>query len=175
MKVEPQHLKIITKKEENILETISLREDVYEECNFDIIGYAPTKEGQLRILYAPNWEVQGPRYFMVATADKDGYTTDESKFCRILADRPEYLMGVDGKDSKLTKEEKESLIDFFKNGGDVRWSGYPNISGWEGYIMHYNNDKGAGCFAEIPEDEKDIEDTIETLPMPDYSLLETED
>ena len=154
----------------------SLREDVYEDDNLDIIGYIPTETGSLRVLYAPNWEVQGPRYFLVETTDRDGYTTDDTKFCRILEDKPEYLTGVDKNDSKLTKKEKELLIDFFKNGGDVRWTGIGRkLTGWDGYVLSHNNDKSAGCFAEIPENEKDIEDTAETLPMPDYSLLETED
>ena len=49
------------------------------------------------------------------------------------------------------------------------------VTGWEEYIYQRNNDKKCGCFAEVSEDERYIEDTIETIPIPDYSLLETED
>lgn len=154
----------------------SLREDVYEDDNLDIIGYIPTDDGKMRVLYAPNWEVQGPRYFLISTTDKDGYNTDDSKYCRILEDKPEYLMGVDGKDSKLTKKEKELLIDFFNKGGDVRQIGHDHeLTGWEAYIAAHNNDKQAGCFREISARKRYHKDTIETKPMPDYSLLETED
>lgn len=154
----------------------SLREDVYEDDNLDIIGYIPTETGSLRVLYAPNWEVQGPRYFLVETTDKDGYTTDDTKFCRILENKPEYLTGVDKNDSKLTKKEKELLIDFFKNGGDVRQVGYDHkLTGWEAYIAAHNNDKSAGCFREVSARKRNHEDTEKELPMPDYSLLETED
>lgn len=156
----------------------SLREDVYEDDNLDIIGYIPTDDGELKVFYAPNCETQGPRYFLVVTANEDGSLRDDSKCCRILEDKPEYLMGVDGKDSKLNKKEKELLIDFFSKGGDVRWSvndKHP-ISGWEGYLLSYNNDKQAGCFAELLDDDvRHFKDTVETKPMPNYSLLETED
>ena len=150
----------------------SKRDDVYEEWNFDLLGFIKTETGMLDVCYAPNWEVQGPRYFCITTVDEDGYLTEDSKRCRIYEDRPEYVTGVDD-DRKLTKKEKELLIDFFKNGGDVRRIGYK--TGWEAYVAAHNNDKGAGCFAEIPEEEKDNEDPIEAFPMPDFSLLETED
>lgn len=151
----------------------SLREDVFEDDNMELIGHIPTETGMLEVFYNPNWEVQGPRYFSIATVDEDGYITETSKFCRILADKPEYLTGVDKNDSLLTKKEKELLIDFFKN-KSVQW---PNemVTGWENYIYLRNMDKKCGCFSEISEDERYIEDTIETLPIPDYSLLETED
>ena len=155
----------------------SLREDVYEDDNLDIIGFIPTEDGELKVFYAPNCETQGPRYFLVVTAEADGTLRPDSKYCRILEDKPEYLMGVDGKDSKLTKKEKELLIDFFNKGGDVRWPfGISNgkSTGWEAYIATRNNSKQAGCFAEVSENDRYIEDTEETLQMPNYSLLEEE-
>ena len=143
--------------------TKSLRKDVLEYDNMDLLGYVQLNENRkLKIFYNPNWETQGPRYFLISDVDNDGYVDDDSKYCRILEDKPEYLMGVDGKDSKLTKKEKELLIDFFANE-------------WEGYLFCYNNDKHAGCFAEVSESARYIEDTVETKPMPNYNLLETED
>ena len=155
----------------------SLRKDVYEDDNMSIIGFTESyNDRKLQILYNPNWEVQGPRYFLVANVDNEGFVDDDPRCCRILEDKPQYLMGVDDKDSKLTKKEKELLIDFFNKGGDVRQIGYDHkLTGWEAYIAAYNNNKEAGCFAEVSESARYIEDTIETKPMPDYSLLETED
>ena len=156
--------------------TKSLRKDVLECDNMDLIGYARLNENRkLQIFYNPNWETQGPRYFLIVDVDNDGYVDDSSKHCRILEDKPEYLMGVDGKDSKLTKKEKELLIDFFNKGGDVRRYGGINSTGWEAYIAAHNNDKQAGCFTEVSEEDKYIGDTIDTKPMPNYNLLETED
>lgn len=102
-------------------------------------------------------------FFQIRKFDNNGNIVG---ICRLSLYKPEYIVGYD-ENIILTNEEKEKIINFFKTKKESIIDKYNNLTGWQYSIRRINGEYEAGGWYN-----KMIS---ESLPMPDYNLLKTED
>ena len=145
-----------------------MRDDIYESDNLDIICRIkhPELNGLFIVAFMRNIEVQGPEYFLIYTTTGDSFYIDEnSRICRVYADKPEYLLGHN-ENCKLTKIEKDLFI---KSLTTDNFHIFKGQTGWDTRVEEHNSWKEWVCANEKRDYVPD------TFDMPDYNLLETED